>query len=134
MSNDSSLAGRKVGLIGLGAMGSGMAGSLRRLGAELRVCDAREGAAQAFATVAAPWRHFQTTQCRSRGVISSAGRGGSVIVILIAATAAVGARPLPRRNPRSRHLSRFHPKPYCLGIFRRHCDHEPTNQTLQRVS
>ena len=26
MSNDSSLAGRKVGLIGLGAMGSGMAG------------------------------------------------------------------------------------------------------------
>jgi 3-hydroxyisobutyrate dehydrogenase len=49
MSNDSSLAGRKVGLIGLGAMGSGMAGSLRRAGAELRVCDAREGVAQAFA-------------------------------------------------------------------------------------
>ena len=49
MTNDSPLAGRKVGLIGLGAMGSGMAGSLRRAGAELRVCDAREGVAQAFA-------------------------------------------------------------------------------------
>jgi 3-hydroxyisobutyrate dehydrogenase len=49
MSNDSSLTGRKVGLIGLGAMGSGMAGSLRRAGAELRVCDARDGSPQAFA-------------------------------------------------------------------------------------
>src|SRR5215207_1690667 len=46
---EQSIAGRKVGLIGLGAMGSGMAGSLRRAGAELRVCDAREGVAQAFA-------------------------------------------------------------------------------------
>ena len=45
MTNDSPLAGRKVGLIGLGAMGSGMAGSLRRAGAELHVCDAREGVA-----------------------------------------------------------------------------------------
>jgi 3-hydroxyisobutyrate dehydrogenase len=43
------LAGRSVGLIGLGAMGSGMAGSLRRAGAELFVCDAREGVAEAFA-------------------------------------------------------------------------------------
>ncbi len=49
MSNQSSLTGRKVGLIGLGAMGAGMAGSLRRAGAELRVCDARSGVAQAFA-------------------------------------------------------------------------------------
>jgi len=48
MANDSPLTGRKVGLIGLGAMGSGMAGSLRRAGAELRVCDARAGVAQAF--------------------------------------------------------------------------------------
>ena len=46
---EESIAGRRVGLIGLGAMGSGMAGSLRRAGAELRVCDAREGAAAAFA-------------------------------------------------------------------------------------
>ena len=38
-----------VGLIGLGAMGSGMAGSLRRAGHEVRVCDARPGAAEAFA-------------------------------------------------------------------------------------
>jgi len=44
-----SLAGRKVGLIGLGAMGSGMAGSLRRAGADLFVCDARPGVADAFA-------------------------------------------------------------------------------------
>jgi len=38
-----------VGLIGLGAMGSGMAGSLRRAGADVHVCDSREGAAAAFA-------------------------------------------------------------------------------------
>ena len=48
-SNASSLAGRSVGLIGLGAMGSGMAGSLRRAGADLHVCDARPGVAAAFA-------------------------------------------------------------------------------------
>jgi hypothetical protein len=30
--NDSSLSGRRVGVIGLGAMGVGMAGSLRRAG------------------------------------------------------------------------------------------------------
>lgn len=39
----------QVGLIGLGSMGLGMAQSLRRAGHELRVCDARPGAAQAFA-------------------------------------------------------------------------------------
>lgn len=38
-----------VGLVGLGAMGRGMAGSLRRKGYTLRVCDAREGVAQEFA-------------------------------------------------------------------------------------
>ena len=31
----------KVGVIGLGAMGRGMAGSLRRAGHELHVCDAQ---------------------------------------------------------------------------------------------
>ena len=46
---DSSLAGRRVGLIGLGAMGSGMAGSLRRAGCDVHVCDARDGASAAFA-------------------------------------------------------------------------------------
>jgi 3-hydroxyisobutyrate dehydrogenase len=46
---DASLAGRSVGLVGLGAMGSGMAGSLRRAGADVHVCDAREGVAAAFA-------------------------------------------------------------------------------------
>ena len=44
-----SIAGRRVGLIGLGAMGSGMAGSLRRAGADVCVCDARDGVAAAFA-------------------------------------------------------------------------------------
>jgi len=43
------MAGRRVGLIGLGAMGSGMAGSLRRAGADVHVCDARDGVAAAFA-------------------------------------------------------------------------------------
>ena len=34
-----SIAGRRVGVIGLGAMGAGMAGSLRRAGADVHVCD-----------------------------------------------------------------------------------------------
>ncbi|MDP2443400.1 L-threonate dehydrogenase [Rhodoferax sp.] len=38
-----------VGLIGLGAMGSGMAGSLRRHGCQVHVFDVRAEAAQAFA-------------------------------------------------------------------------------------
>ncbi len=42
-------AGRKVGVIGLGAMGVGMAASLRRAGHQLFVCDLRHEAAQAFA-------------------------------------------------------------------------------------
>jgi len=46
---EQSIAGRRVGLIGLGAMGSGMAGSLRRRGGDVSVCDAREGVAAAFA-------------------------------------------------------------------------------------
>ena len=40
---------RNVALIGLGAMGSGMAGSLRRAGCTVHVCDARPGAAASFA-------------------------------------------------------------------------------------
>jgi L-threonate 2-dehydrogenase len=47
--NDPRVAGRKVGLIGLGAMGSGMAGSLRRAGCAVHVCDARDGVAAVFA-------------------------------------------------------------------------------------
>jgi 3-hydroxyisobutyrate dehydrogenase len=38
-----------IGLIGLGAMGRGMAASLRRAGWRVHVCDARAEAAQAFA-------------------------------------------------------------------------------------
>lgn len=40
---------RNVGLIGLGAMGAGMAASLRRAGHTVHVCDVRPGVAQAFA-------------------------------------------------------------------------------------
>jgi len=47
--NDSSASGRSVGVIGLGAMGAGMAGSLRRAGCDLHVCDVRDGVAVAFA-------------------------------------------------------------------------------------
>jgi L-threonate 2-dehydrogenase len=46
---ESSVTGRRVGVIGLGAMGAGMAGSLRRAGAEVHVCDVRDGVAAAFA-------------------------------------------------------------------------------------
>ena len=38
-----------VGLVGLGAMGGGMARSLRRAGFDLRVFDVRSEVAQAFA-------------------------------------------------------------------------------------
>ncbi|MDO5625273.1 MAG: NAD(P)-dependent oxidoreductase [Pseudomonadota bacterium] len=40
---------KRAGVIGLGAMGSGMAASLRRAGYEVHVCDARPGVAEAFA-------------------------------------------------------------------------------------
>jgi 3-hydroxyisobutyrate dehydrogenase len=40
----------KIGIIGLGAMGLGMAQSLRRAGYTVHACDARPGAAQAFAS------------------------------------------------------------------------------------
>ena len=40
---------QNVGFIGLGAMGSGMAGSLRRAGHTVHACDARAGAAEAWA-------------------------------------------------------------------------------------
>ena len=40
---------KNVAVIGLGAMGSGMAASLRRAGCTVHACDARPGAAEAFA-------------------------------------------------------------------------------------
>ena len=40
---------KNIGVIGLGAMGRGMAASLRRAGYNVHVCDVRVGAAQAFA-------------------------------------------------------------------------------------
>ncbi|KNZ30703.1 MAG: 3-hydroxyisobutyrate dehydrogenase [Methylibium sp. NZG] len=40
---------QRVGLVGLGAMGRGMAGSLRRAGVDLHVFDVRSEAAEAFA-------------------------------------------------------------------------------------
>lgn len=39
---------RNIGVVGLGAMGLGMAGSLRRAGYQVHVCDARAGVAAAF--------------------------------------------------------------------------------------
>jgi 3-hydroxyisobutyrate dehydrogenase len=39
----------RVGVIGLGAMGGGMAASLRRAGLHVHVCDVRPGVAEAFA-------------------------------------------------------------------------------------
>ncbi len=41
--------GQKLGLVGLGAMGRGMAASLRRAGFDVHVCDVRAEAAEAFA-------------------------------------------------------------------------------------
>ena len=49
-SSEPSIACRPVGVIGLGALGAGMAGSLRRAGCDVHGCDGREGAAPAFAT------------------------------------------------------------------------------------
>jgi 3-hydroxyisobutyrate dehydrogenase len=40
---------RNIGVVGLGAMGLGMAGSLRRAGYQVHACDARAGVAAAFA-------------------------------------------------------------------------------------
>ncbi len=48
MSNDQT--NKPVGLIGLGAMGAGIAATLRRAGYHLHVCDARREAAAAFAS------------------------------------------------------------------------------------
>ena len=48
MSTAASSAPQAVGLIGLGAMGRGMAASLRRAGFEVHVCDARPEAVAAF--------------------------------------------------------------------------------------
>ena len=52
-SNETTLNASKppvnVGVIGLGAMGRGMAHSLRQAGYPVHVCDARPEAAQAFA-------------------------------------------------------------------------------------
>jgi putative dehydrogenase len=55
-----------VGVIGLGAMGAGMAGSLRRAGHSVHVCDARPGIAEAFAAqggVACPTPADVARQC-----------------------------------------------------------------------
>ncbi|MBE7942468.1 MULTISPECIES: L-threonate dehydrogenase [Ramlibacter] len=50
MSTNSTAAPQgRIGVVGLGAMGRGMAGSLRRAGYEVHVCDVRAEAAQAFA-------------------------------------------------------------------------------------
>nr|WP_260602337.1 L-threonate dehydrogenase [Variovorax sp. MHTC-1] len=45
----SGISMKKAGLVGLGAMGAGIAATLRSKGYEMHVCDARPGAALAFA-------------------------------------------------------------------------------------
>ena len=47
--SSSTLTGRRVGVVGLGAMGSGIARSLRRAGLTVHVHDVRAEAAAAFA-------------------------------------------------------------------------------------
>ncbi|MCA3180730.1 MAG: NAD(P)-dependent oxidoreductase [Burkholderiaceae bacterium] len=49
MSGTSAAGGDPVGVIGLGAMGRGMAASLRRAGYRVHACDVRREAAEAFA-------------------------------------------------------------------------------------
>ncbi|MDM0044670.1 NAD(P)-dependent oxidoreductase [Variovorax dokdonensis] len=49
METRSNTRSTSAGLIGLGAMGAGIAATLRRAGYDLHVCDARPGAAEAFA-------------------------------------------------------------------------------------
>jgi 3-hydroxyisobutyrate dehydrogenase-like beta-hydroxyacid dehydrogenase len=51
----------KAGLIGLGAMGSGIAATLRAKGYDMHVCDAREGVAPAVS----PARRRPTWQRRA---------------------------------------------------------------------
>ena len=60
-----------VGVIGLGAMGRGMAQSLRKAGYLVHVCDALPGAAEAFAK--AMWTR-QVTPLRAGGFPSDAWR------------------------------------------------------------
>ncbi len=48
MNHSTSPAAMSVGVIGLGAMGLGMAGSLRRAGHQVSVCDVRHDVAQTF--------------------------------------------------------------------------------------
>ena len=60
-----------VGVIGLGAMGQGMALSLRRNGFPLRVFDLRPGVAEAFARDGG-------TACASAAELAAGLRGGGV--------------------------------------------------------
>ena len=61
-----------IGVIGLGAMGRGMAASLRRAGYRVHVCDVRAEVAQAFAAeggvACATPRRFRSIGCPNRRV------------------------------------------------------------------
>jgi L-threonate 2-dehydrogenase len=61
----------EVGLIGLGAMGRGMAGSLRRDGHRVHVCDARPEAVQAFVAEGGVACATPADVARSCGVVVS---------------------------------------------------------------
>ena len=61
----------RVGLIGLGAMGRGMAASLRRKGHEVHVCDVRAEAARAFAAEGGVACESPAEVARACGVVVS---------------------------------------------------------------
>ena len=52
------MSGRNVGLIGLGAMGAGIARTLRKRGFEVHACDVRPGVAEAFGMDWTPVERF----------------------------------------------------------------------------
>src|SRR6185437_8780491 len=82
----------RVGLVGLGAMGRGMAASLRRAGHELHVCDVRAEAAREFAAeggVACPNPGEVARACEV--VISVVVNAAQTEEVLFGANGAAGA-------------------------------------------
>jgi 3-hydroxyisobutyrate dehydrogenase len=76
------IARRRVGLVGLGAMGAGMAGSLRRAGADLHLFDVRGGVAEDFAQQGG-------TACASAAALAAACDVVVSVVVNAAQTEAV---------------------------------------------
>ena len=74
----------KIGFIGLGMMGSGMAANLQKAGHDLVVHDLRRAAAEPYLAAGAVWADYAARRRRSRrGGLhltpgTSRGRGGGV--------------------------------------------------------